>query len=160
MPGMRLRYGSGGMFMIDMQGSLALATASSSSRTPGERYCGSCMASATRWCSEGLTPAVPPADILPGSFFELISTSPSRPLTGMRTIAPSLLIRSASAGRQIRCTACPASASLVPNSEPYEAPMIRILYLVPMNQLLLFSGDAHRVSQRRDGSQFAAVEQS
>src|SRR5258707_15026215 len=126
------------MFMIDMQGTLALATASSSSRTPGERYCGSCMASATRWCSEGLTPAVPPADILPGSFFELISTSPSRPLTGMRTIAPSLLIRSASAGRHTRCTACPASASLVPRSEPYEAPMIRILYLVLMNQLLLF----------------------
>ena len=33
------------MFMIDMQGTRDLATASSSSRTPGERYCGSCMAS-------------------------------------------------------------------------------------------------------------------
>ena len=31
------------MFMIDMQGTRDFATASSSSRTPGERYCGSCM---------------------------------------------------------------------------------------------------------------------
>src|SRR5947209_20535016 len=155
MLGMRLRYGSGGMFMIDMHGTLALATAASSSRTPGERYCGSCMASATRWYSAGLTPAVPPADILPGSFLELISTSPSRPLTGMRTIAPSLLISSASAGRQIRCTACPARASLVPRSEPYEAPMIRILYLVPIKQLLLSPS-----CEVWDGSQFAAAEQS
>ena len=45
---MRARYGSGGMFMIDMHGTFDLATASSSSRTPGERYCGSCIASATR----------------------------------------------------------------------------------------------------------------
>ena len=45
-----------------------------------------------------------PGDVIgfPVSFFELISTRPSRPLTGMRTIAPSLLIRSASAGKQIR----------------------------------------------------------
>src|SRR5258705_13683115 len=126
------------MFMMDMHGTLALATAASNSRTPGERYCGSCIASATRWESDGFTPAVPPADILPGSFFELISTSPSRPLTGIRTIAPSLLISSASAGAHTRCTACPASASLVPRSEPYEAPRIRILYLVLMNQLPLF----------------------
>ena len=48
MPGTRARYGSGGMFMIDMQGTRAFATDSSSSRTPGERYCGSCIASATR----------------------------------------------------------------------------------------------------------------
>ncbi len=41
------------MFMIDMHGTLDLATASSSSRTPGERYCGSCMASATRSKSAG-----------------------------------------------------------------------------------------------------------
>ncbi len=33
---MRFMYGSGGMFMIDMQGTRDLATASSSSRTPGE----------------------------------------------------------------------------------------------------------------------------
>jgi hypothetical protein len=45
---MRFRYGKGGMFMIDMHGTLLRATASSSSRTPGERYCGSCIASATR----------------------------------------------------------------------------------------------------------------
>src|SRR5262245_27273733 len=32
-PGMRLRYGKGGMFMIDMQGTFALATAFKSSRT-------------------------------------------------------------------------------------------------------------------------------
>jgi hypothetical protein len=36
------------MFMIDMHGTPERATASSSSRTPAERYCGSCMASATR----------------------------------------------------------------------------------------------------------------
>ena len=45
---MRLTYGSGGMFMIDMQGTRDFATASSNSRTPGERYCGSCMASPIR----------------------------------------------------------------------------------------------------------------
>ncbi len=47
-PGIRFRYGSGGMFMIDMHGFRDFATASSSSRTPAERYCGSCIASATR----------------------------------------------------------------------------------------------------------------
>ena len=36
------------MFMIDMQGLRDFATASSNSRTPGERYCGSCMANPTR----------------------------------------------------------------------------------------------------------------
>ena len=45
---MRFRYGSGGMFMIDMHGTRAVATASSNSRTPGERYCGSCIARTTR----------------------------------------------------------------------------------------------------------------
>ena len=45
---MRFKYGSGGMFMIDMQGFLDFATASSNSRTPGERYCGSCIASEIR----------------------------------------------------------------------------------------------------------------
>src|SRR6516164_11020302 len=38
--GMRFRYGIGGKFMIDMHGTLAFATPSNSSRTPGERYCG------------------------------------------------------------------------------------------------------------------------
>jgi hypothetical protein len=32
---MRFRYGSGGMFIIDITGFLDFATASSSSRTPG-----------------------------------------------------------------------------------------------------------------------------
>jgi len=36
------------MFMIDMQGTFLRATASSNSRTSGERYCGSCIASTTR----------------------------------------------------------------------------------------------------------------
>jgi len=36
------------MFMIDMHGTFESATASSSSRTPGERYCGSCIARAIR----------------------------------------------------------------------------------------------------------------
>jgi len=45
---MRARYGNGGMFMIDMHGTFERATRSSNSRTPGEPYCGSCMASATR----------------------------------------------------------------------------------------------------------------
>ena len=34
--------------MIDMHGTRDRATASSNSRTPGERYCGSCIAKATR----------------------------------------------------------------------------------------------------------------
>jgi hypothetical protein len=106
------------MFMIDMHGTLALATASSSSRTPGERYCGSCIANATRSKSAGLNAVVPPADNCPGRFFELTSTSPSRPLTGRRTMAPSLLINSASAGRHTSFTVCPASASFVPSNEP------------------------------------------
>jgi hypothetical protein len=36
------------MFMIDMQGTLALATASINSRTLGTRYCGSVIANPTR----------------------------------------------------------------------------------------------------------------
>src|SRR5450432_829328 len=91
MLGIRARYGSGGMFMIDMQGTPALATASSSSRT----------------------------------------------------MAPSLLIRSASTGRHTRCTSCPASAILVPRSEPYEAPRIRILYGMLIDQLLPPSVSIH-----------------
>ncbi len=45
---MRFKYVSGGMFMIDMQGTFAFAIAASSSRTPGDPYCGSCIASAMR----------------------------------------------------------------------------------------------------------------
>jgi hypothetical protein len=106
------------MFMIDMHGTRALATASSSSRTPGERYCGSCIASTTRSYCAGLMPAVPSAESLPGSFRESTSTSPSRPLTGMRTRVPLVLMASASAGRQISFTVWPASSSLVASREP------------------------------------------
>ena len=37
-----------GTVEIDMQGTLDVATRDNSSRTPGDPYCGSCMASATR----------------------------------------------------------------------------------------------------------------
>src|SRR5688572_8158599 len=50
----------------------------------------------------------------------------------MRTIAPSWLIRSASAGRHTSLTVCPASANLAASSEPYDAPKIRILYFLLM----------------------------
>ena len=43
-----LMYASGGIFMIDMQGTRDFATVSKRSRTPGTRYCGSCMHSPTR----------------------------------------------------------------------------------------------------------------
>ena len=115
------------MFIIDMQGTLALATASSSSRTPGDRNCGSCMASATRSYSDGSTASVVAADSLPGTFCELISTGASRPRTGKRTRAPSALINFAVSGRHTKFTLCPASANLIPNREPYEAPMIKML---------------------------------
>ncbi len=106
------------MFMIDMQGTLALATASSNSRTPAERYWGSCIARTTRSKSAGSADAGPPAVSFPGSARESSSTNPSRPFTGMRTRAPSLLMRSASAGRQINLTVWPASTSLMASSEP------------------------------------------
>src|SRR5689334_20113024 len=121
---MRARYGSGGMFMIDMQGLRDLATRSRSSRTPGERYCGSCIARPTRSYFEG-SASVPVASTLPGAFFELISTSPSRPFTGMRTIAPFELMSAASCGRQTSVTSWPPSASFTPSSEPYDAPKMR-----------------------------------
>src|SRR5258708_4992549 len=54
------------MFMVDMQGTLEVATRSSRSRTPGERYCGSCMATPTRSSSFRVTPTAPPAVLLPG----------------------------------------------------------------------------------------------
>ena len=52
------------MFMIDMVGTRDFATASSSSRTPGERYCGSCIASPIRSKSFGLISFGPEADTL------------------------------------------------------------------------------------------------
>src|SRR5450631_142102 len=136
MPGTRARYGNGGMFMIDMHGTRDFATASRSSRTPGERYWGSCIASATRSKSRGFTSAGPFATIFPGSEREFTSTNPSRPFTGMRTTAPLELMRAASCGRQTSVVSCPASASFTPRSEPYEAPSIRI-FLVGMRFLLV-----------------------
>src|SRR4051812_6466007 len=114
------------MFMIDMQGTFDFATASSSSRTPGERYWGSCMASETRSNARGST-SVPTAETLPGSAFEFTSTSPSRPFTGMRTMAPFSLMSFASAGRHTSVVSWPARASFTPSSEPYDAPRTRIL---------------------------------
>jgi hypothetical protein len=55
-------------------------------------------------------------------------------------MAPSRLIKSASAGRHTKFTVCPASASFVPKSEPYEAPKMRMLYVVDMKYFLLQSG--------------------
>ena len=114
------------MFMIDMQGTLALATRSSNSRTSDERYCGSCIASTTRSNSEGSASAGPPAESFPGSVRESSSVRPSRPLTGVRTRVPSLLMRSASAGRQINFAVWPASSILVASNEPYDAPKMRV----------------------------------
>ena len=104
--------------MIDMHGTFAFATASSSSRTPGERYCGSCMPRTTRSCPAGLASTGVHAESLPGSLRDSTWTSLSRPLTGRRTIAPSLLNNSASAGVQTIFTVCPASSSLVASSDP------------------------------------------
>ena len=115
---MRFTYGSGGMFMIDMQGTFDFATASSNSRTPGERYCGSCIARPTRSKSAGFTSAGPAADTLPGSLRESISIWSLRPLTGMRTRKPSALIRSASAGRQTSFTLWPPNIIFEASSEP------------------------------------------
>ena len=106
------------MFMIDMHGTLDFATASSSSRTPGERYCGSCMASPTRSKSFGFTSPGPAADTLPGSLRESISIASLRPFTGMRTRKPSALMRSASAGRQTSFTLWPPNSSLEASSDP------------------------------------------
>src|SRR5262245_47849773 len=102
-----------------------------------------------------------------------MSTSPSRPLTGRRTMAPSRLIKSASAGRHTKFTVCLASASFVPKSEPYEAPRMRMLYVVSMKYLLLRSGNNKGGSgipaygmhsryphQLRDAMSYAAAMQS
>ena len=104
--------------MIDMHGTRDSATASSSSRTPGERYCGSCIASAIRSYSDGLTAPGPSADRRPGSLRVSISTGADRPLIGMRTWAPSELIASTSAGRQTSFTLLPANSSFAASRDP------------------------------------------
>ena len=73
---------------------------------------------------------MPVARSFPGNDFVLTSTRPSRPFTGMRTMAPSRLMSSASAGRQTSVTSWPASASFMPSNEPYEAPRISIFRIV------------------------------
>jgi hypothetical protein len=76
------------------------------------------MASATRSKSAGLNAVVSPADRFPGTFLELISTTPSQPLTGRRTIAPSLLIKPDSADRHTSFTVWPARANFLPRNDP------------------------------------------
>ena len=58
------------------------------------------------------------AESAPGSFFDAMSSSPSRPLIGIRTIVPSRLIKSAVGLVHTSDTRCPAINSLVANSEP------------------------------------------
>ena len=66
---------------------------------------------------------------------ELISTGSSIPLIGSRTRAPSALMSSTSSGRHTMFTECSESANFAPNSEPYDAPIINMLYVV-INSLL------------------------
>ena len=106
------------MFMIDMHGTRDLPTASSSSRTPGERYCGSCMHRPIRSYFFGSTPVAGPAVTLPGSLRDSSSTGSLRPRTGSLTLNPSALIRSASAGRQTRWMEWPPNKSFEASSEP------------------------------------------
>ena len=106
------------MFMMDMQGTRDFATLSSSSRTPGERYCGSCIARPIRSNADGFTSAGPAAETLPGNLRESISTGSLRPRTGIRTRKPSALIRSASAGRQTSVTLWPANIIFDASSDP------------------------------------------
>ena len=82
------------------------------------RYCGSCIAKTTRSWSEGFASSGPQAETCPGRLRVQISTKPSRPLTGNRTMAPSELISSASFGRHTRVTECPAIANFVASSDP------------------------------------------
>ena len=63
-------------------------------------------------------PAGPAAVTLPGSLRESISTGAARPLIGIFTRMPSLLIASTSAGRQISVTWCPANSSFDASSDP------------------------------------------
>ena len=105
----------------DMHGTFALAIASSSSRTPD-----SVLRLLHRERDEvvfgRLDRVGPSAESLPGSFHECTSTSPSFPLTGMRTRAPAVLNASTSAGRQTSVALWPAARILVARREPYEAP--------------------------------------
>ena len=104
--------------MMDIQGILDAARPSSSSLTPLERYCGSCIAKTARSYSLGSTVSGPDADNFPGRSVDLISNSPSRPLIGIRTRVPFLFIRSDSAGKHIRCALCPAKTIFVANKDP------------------------------------------
>ena len=110
------------MFMIARQGTRAFAIRPISSRTPGEPYWASCMPSTTRSNAAGSTPSGVVADSWPGSFVE--ATSMSRPLTENFTTVPSRLISSAVDRVHTSATLCPAISSLVPNSDPYDAPRI------------------------------------
>jgi hypothetical protein len=65
-----------------------------------------------------LTSPVPPADTLPGSLRESISIGALRPRIGMRTRKPSVLINSASAGRQTSFTEWPPNINLDARSDP------------------------------------------
>ena len=58
------------------------------------------------------------ADSAPGSCFDAMSSSDSRPLIGKRTTVPSRLINSAVGLVQTSVTRCPAINNLVLNSEP------------------------------------------
>src|SRR4051812_24887148 len=55
---------------------------------------------------------------------------PSRPLTGMRTMAPFALMSAASCGRHTSVTSWPPSASFTPSSEPYDAPKMRFFMMM------------------------------
>ena len=115
---MRLRYGSGGMFMIARQGLRAWAMRLISSRTPCAPYCASCMPSTTRSKAPGSTSPGLAAASAPGSAFEATSSGAPRPLIGKRTSVPSRLISSAVGAVQTSVTRWPAMSSLVANSEP------------------------------------------
>ena len=123
------------MFMMDMHGSFAFATPSSSSRTPLERYCGSCMASTTRSYPASLIALGTSALSFPGSLRESTSRGPSRPFTGSRTRVPSLLMSSASAGTQMSFASWPAANSFVASRDPYEAPKIKMLWAMGVSTM-------------------------
>ncbi len=104
--------------MIARQGTPARATRPINSRTPGEPYWASCMPSTTRSNWPGSTSSGVVAESEPGSFFDAMSSSDSRPLIGKRTTVPSRLISSAVGLVQTSETRCPAISNLVPNNEP------------------------------------------
>src|SRR6185437_12219558 len=135
MPGMRLRYASGGMFMIARQGLRAWAMRLMSSRTPCAPYCASCMPSTTRSKAPGSTSPGVAAASTPGSAFEATSSGASRPLSGKRTRVPSRLMSPAVAAVQTSVTRWPAMRSLVAKSDPYEAPRTRMRRGVVMSSL-------------------------